>query len=91
MDNEISSSDRMWKYIFEMSVYISTQFSFKEAMEDNKEVIEAYIEKLGIEMLSDEQAHACMISFLEAEQDKWLDRMFGVEPKISKKEFLSKV
>jgi hypothetical protein len=54
MDSEISCTDRMWKYIFEMSVYISTQFSFKESMEDNKEVIEAYMDKLGIQMLTDD-------------------------------------
>ena len=48
LDNQIASSDRMFKFIFEMSVYVSTQFSFKEAMEDNKEAIEQYMTKLGI-------------------------------------------
>lgn len=47
--------------------------------------------KLGIQMLSDEQAQNCIASFLEAEQDKWLDKMFGVEPMITKKEYMSRI
>ena len=54
LDNQIASSDRMWKYVFQMSVFISTHFSFREALDDNKETIEAYMTKLSIQMLSDE-------------------------------------